>query len=161
MQTTTSPIIHTFPNIAPINTVEDGIRTGHYTDHYRHITNETVPLIAVEKPKTLSLVCFGRTIGETDYVALLKELDKQPCRNAPNYLLGLMTTTPEDKMPEELRNKYLIAAEPTKSSVFTGKFGPRCFLCVSRRGAGRELHLVYVGGFWGDHWAFVAEDLVP
>ena len=163
MQTATSPvIINSFPNINPVNTAEEGIRDGHYNKHYSFITNETVPIQPVKGPKNLHLVCFDRTIGETEYVELLRAEGKRPCRNAPAYLLGLMKEVPEDKMPEELRNKDLVAAEPdNKASAFTGRYGYRCFLCVGRDEASRELDLVSVGRRWYGYWAFLAEDLVP
>ncbi len=164
MQTATkSPFtIHSFPNINPVSTAEEGIRVGHYDNHYSFITNETVPLQKVAGAKNLHLVCFDRTIGETEYVELLRAEGKQPCRNAPQYLLGLMAAVPEDKMPTELRNKDLVAAEPDNaSSAFTGESGNRCFLYVDRHDGFRELFLIYVVREWSDGWAFLAEDLVP
>ena len=164
MQTATkksSAIVCSFPNVNPINTAETGISQGHYTDHYRFITNETVPVEPAKGPKNLHLVCFNRIVGETEYVERLRAEGKQPCKNAPAYLLGLMAAVPEDKMPVELRNKYIVAAEPdNKSSTFVAGFGFRCFLCVSRSGAYRGL-LLCVGRKWLDNWAFLAEDLVP
>ena len=163
MQTATSPvIINSFPNIQPVNTAETGIAQGHYTDHYRFITNETVPVEPAKGPKNLHLVCFDRTIGEMEYVELLRAEGKQPCRNGPAYLLGLMVAVPEDQMPVELRNKDLVAAEPdNKASVFTDGVGFRCFLYVNRDGARRELDLFGVGREWSGRWAFLAEDLAP
>ena len=163
MQTATSPvIINSFPNIQPVNTAETGIAQGHYTDHYRFITNETVPVEPAKGPKNLHLVCFDRTIGEMEYVELLRAEGKQPCRNGPAYLLGLMVAVPEDQMPAELRNKDLVAAEPdNKASAFADVSGRRCFLYVHRFGAYRELRLIGVNGEWGDGWPFLAEDLVP
>ncbi len=170
MQTATktkSPVIVcTFPNINPINpinTVEEGIAQGHYNDYYQHITNKTVPLQKVAGAKNLYLVCFGRTSGETDYVELLRAEGKQPCRNAPQYLLGLMAAVPEDKMPEELRNKDLVAAEPdNEASAFSGVRRDRCFLCVRRYGGDRLLYLALVDRRRGlDGCALLAEDLVP
>ena len=165
MQTTatkSSVTIHSFPNINPINTAEEGIAQGNYTDHYGFITDKTVPLQPVQGAKNLYLVCFNRTIGETECAELLRAEGKRPCQNAPQYLLGLMASVPEDKMPEELRNKHLVAAESdNKSSVFAGRSGDRCFLCVDRRDGGRGLRLTGVGGGWSGHWAFLADDLVP
>ena len=89
---------------------------------------------------------------------LLRAEGKQPCRNAPAYLAGLMAQVPEDQMPEELRNKDLVAAEP---AVFAGGSGRRCFLYVSRRDGCRGLSLTIVDGKWDARWAFLAEDLVP
>ena len=153
---------HSFPNINPVSTVKEGIRVGHYDDHYSFMTNETVPLQPVQGAKNLHLVCFDRTIGETEYVELLRTEGKRPCQNAPQYLLGLMAAVPEDKMPEELRNKNLVAAEPdNKSSAFAVRFGYRCFLCVFRRGGYRGLDLADVGRLWRGDFAFLAEDLVP
>ena len=144
MQTATSPvIINSFPNIQPVNTAETGIAQGHYTDHYRFITNETVPVEPAKGPKNLHLVCFDRTIGEMEYVELLRAEGKQPCRNGPAYLLGLMVAVPEDQMPVELRNKDLVAAEPdNKASAFAGRRGYRCFLYISRSEAHRGLILI-------------------
>ena len=160
--TKSSAIVCSFPNIQPINTAEEGIRVGHYDGHYSFITNETVPLQPVQGAKNLHLVFFNRTIGETECMELLRTEGKQPCRNGPQYLFGLMAHVPEDKMPAELRNKDLVAAEPdNKSSVFTGGSGHRCFLYVLRDGGYRRLGLASVGREWSDDWAFLAEDLVP
>ena len=158
--TKSSVIVCSFPNISPINTAEAGITQGHYDDHYSFITNETVPLQPVQGAKDLHLVCFDWTIGETGYVELLRADGKQPCRNSPQYLLGLMAQVPEERMPEELRNKDLVAAEPdNEASAFTDERGYRCFLCVGdRRGGYRLLNLVSVDRGWLDYWAFLAED---
>ena len=166
MQTTatkSSVTIHSFPNINPINTAEEGIAQGHHTGHYGFITDKTVPLQPVQGAKNLYLVCFNRTIGETECAELLRAEGKRPCQNAPQYLLGLMASVPEDKMPEELRNKDIVAAElDNKASVFSDRFGGRCFLYVFRDGGGyRRLNLASVGGRWSGSWAFLAEDLVP
>ena len=157
-----SALICTFPNINPVNTVETGIALGHYVDHYAFITNETVPVEPARDAKNLHLVCFDSTDDETEYVELLRAEGKQPCRNAPAYLLGLMATVPEDKMPEELRDKDLVAAEPdNRSSTFIDKNRDRCFLYVLRWGATRELDLIDVELKVEDGWALLAEDLVP
>jgi len=164
MQTVkTSTIVCSFLNINPINTVEEGIAQGHYTGHYQFITNKTVPLQPVQGGKNLYLVCFNRTIVLTDVVQLLRTVAKRPCRNAPQYLLGLMAQVPEDKMPDWFRNKYIIAAEPdNKSSVFTDERDHHCFLCIFRGvDGGRELSLASNGGFCDGGYAYLAEDLVP
>lgn len=153
---------HTFPSINPVCTAEEGIRVGHYDDHYSFITNETVPIQPVQGAKNLHLVCFNRTISGTEYVELLRAEGKRPCQNAPQYLLGLMAAVPENQMPVELRDKDLVAAEPgNKSSAFTNKNGNRCFLCVIRNGGCRGLGLTSVGGEWSGGWAFLVEDVVP
>lgn len=162
MQTATksSAIICSFPNVRPINAAEEGIRLGHYTDYYRFITNKTVRLQPVEGEKKLHVVCFNRTVGETEYIELLHAERKQPCKNGPNYLLGLMEKVPEERMPVELGNKDIVAALPDKtSSVFSDEVGSRCFLCADRFGANRKLNLTSIGRKWDDVWAFLAEDL--
>src|SRR3989344_9019247 len=108
MTTTTSVMVCTFKNVSPINTAEEGIRQGHYNDHYSFITDETVPLKSITGARNLHLVCFNRTVKETEYIALLRAEGKQPCRNGPNYLLGLMAQVPEDKMPEEFLSKDIV-----------------------------------------------------
>ncbi|MEK7208414.1 MAG: hypothetical protein AAB699_02585 [Patescibacteria group bacterium] len=93
---------------------------------------------------------------------LLLALGKQPCKDAPAYLLGLMAAVPEDKMPAELRNKHIVAAEPDKSSVFADGDGGRCFLCVGRYDDGfRRLNRMRVVGRWGGRCAFLTENLAP
>lgn len=155
-------VVCSFTNIHPINTVEEGIRQGHYNDYYRHITDQTVPLRPAAGAKTLHLVCFNRIVGETEFVELLRAEGKRPCQDAPNYKLGLMAQVPEEQMPEVLRNKDIVAAEPdNSSSVFTDEVGSRCFLYVLRYVADRGLSLTDVGRRWHDGWAFLAEDLVP
>ena len=161
MKTTSHAIVCLFPNVQPINSVGTGISRGHYTDHYDFITNGTVPLHTVKGAKNLYLVCPNRTIGETEYVELLRAVGKQPCRNAPQYLLGLMAKVPESEMPAELRNKKLVAAEPDNtSSVFVGKYGDPCFLGVDRGVGYRKLSFTKVGGGWAGPWVFLAEDFV-
>lgn len=134
---------------------------GHYNNHYDFITDKTVPLTPAKGAKALHLVCFNRMIGETEYVELLRPKGKRPCRHAPQYLLGLMAQVPEDKMPVELHNKDIVAAEPDIAfSVFADWDRRRCFLCVYRGGGLRRLHFAFVAGPWPDRWAVLAEDLV-
>ena len=151
----TSTIIK-FENIKPINTVEEGIRQGHYSDYYKFITDETVKLKPETGEKTIYTVGFNRTIGETEYIDLLRRESKKPC--TPNYMLGLMAQVREEKMPPKLRNKYIVAAEP--NSVFTDRRGFHCFLCVDRFDVYRRLSLSFVGRGWDDGYVFLAEDLV-
>ena len=158
--TKSTATICSFPNVSPVNTAEEGIRLGHYNDHYDYITDKTVPLTSVEGKKNLHVVCFNRTVGETEWVELLRAEGKQPCRHAPQYLLGLMVQVPEDQMPAELRNKDIVAEEQESSSVFTDESGDRGFLGVRRDGGNRELILTRVDGRWFDDDAFLAEDLV-
>ena len=161
MKTTESTVtICSFPNVSPVNTAEEGIRLGHYNDHYRYITDKTVPLKPVEGKKNLHVVCFNRLIGEKEWVELLRAEGKQPCRHAPQYLLGLMAQVPEGQMPAELHNKDIVAAEQESPSVFSDFYGRRCFLCVSRDDVGRGLSLASVDGEWFGFCAFLAEDLV-
>lgn len=156
-----SVIVHTFPDIQPINSVEEGIRQGHYTDHYFDITDETVPLKRVAGAKVLYVVCFNSTIEEAELAELLRAEGRQPCRNAPQYLLGLMKKVTEDKMPKEFHNKDLIAAEPdNEASVFCREVGVPCFLCVYRGAARRRLNLIRAGRKLYGHFACIAEDLV-
>src|SRR3989344_9107771 len=129
MKTTSPAIVCLFPNVQPINSVGTGISRGHYTDHYDFITNGTVPLHTVKGTKNLYLVCPNRTIDETECMELLRAVNKQPCRNAPQYMLGLMAKVPEYKMPAELRNKKLVAAGPGNNcSVVVGLYSDPGFL---------------------------------
>jgi hypothetical protein len=164
MQTTekSSVIVCSFSNINPINTVAEAIERGHYDSHDPFITDETVPFAPAKDPKNLHLVCFNRVIRGTKYVELLLAEGKQPCRNAPAYLAGLMAQVPEDQMPAELRHKDLVAAEPDNtSSTFAGEGGDRCFLYVRRSGGNRRLSLMFVDREWSGDLAFLVEDLVP
>jgi len=70
-----SVIVCTFPNISPINTVEEGIKRGHNTNYYRFINNKTVRIAPAEGPKNLYIVCFDRIIGETEYSVLKSKSD--------------------------------------------------------------------------------------
>lgn len=157
-------LVFTFPDINPINNIEKGIEHGHYTCHYCIITDKAVPLQSAQGAKNLHLVCFSRAIMKMEYIELLRAEGKQPCRNSPNYLLGLMARVSEGGMPEGLCSKSLVAVEPDNESSFfpTGfKRSRNCFLCVVRRGVVRELSLFYVGSEWDwdESLAFLAEDL--
>jgi hypothetical protein len=154
-------VICSFPGISPISTVSEGIRLGRYIDHYRFITDKTVPLQSVTRAKNLHIVCFNRTIGEPEYVELLRAEDLRPCQDAPQYLLGLMAAVSQERMPGELRIKNLVAAEPdNESSFFADGFGGRCFLGVDWCVGGYSLCLVRVGK-WDFFQALLAEYLVP
>lgn len=145
--------------VTPINNVDEGYKTGHYNEKYDHITTETIPVKQLEGQKRVYLVPFNETIGENDYVVRLAEHGLKPCVDCPNYLLGLMKQVPESEMPEELGNKYFVAAEPDNpSSVFFGKHGDRCFLGVRRDGSNRDLVVVGAENEWDDCWAFLAEE---
>lgn len=143
--------------VKPINNVEEGIKQGNYTSHYDYIIEKTVPLKEVTEEKEITLVCFNRTIGETEYIELLKQEGLKPCEDAPNYLLGLMAQYKESDLLEEFKNKDIIAANV--SSVFTDEFGHPCFLYVYRHGRDRGLVLARVGRGWFDDCVFLAESL--
>lgn len=152
--------IFSFPNISPICNIKEGLRLGQYARYYKHITRKTVPLTPVTGAKNLHIVCFNRTICDEEYIALLRAEGKQPCQNAPQYLLGLMSVVQEDRMPSELQNIDLVAAEQCNDpSVFEDHFDLRCFLGVVRQHTHRELTMVRVNGAWRASWAFLAEDL--
>lgn len=158
MKTTTT--VCSFPNISPICNIKDGLRRGQYASLYNHITGKTVPLTKLTVEKKLHIVLFNRTIGDEEYIVLLRAEGKQPCQNAPQYLLGLMSVVPEDKMPPELQNIDFVAAEQCNaSSVFEDHFDLRCFLGVVRYHPHRKLTMVRVNGVWRSSWAFLAEDL--
>ena len=152
-----------FPSwmVEPMDDVEKALKQGHYTDHYGFITNKTVKLPKAEGKKRLYVVPFYRNIGEKEYATLLAEHNLKPCKNGPSYLAGLMAQVPESEMPEELKGKYIVAAEPdNKNSVFQDECGFRCFLFVLRHGgAHRLLGLAFIDfGDWGGFWAFLAEE---
>ena len=173
--------ICSFPQICPINNVEEGIAKGNYNAHLPFVT--TVLLERVQGTKKLYLVCFNREIRCTEYVGLLRAEGKQPCRNASQYLLGLMAQVPEDQIPRVFQEKDIIAAEPggahlvcTLSSSLSDIV--YFFLCVSRYDGCRTLvgidaedtrlkrhpERIMVGETeeetWRDNLAFLAEDLL-
>ncbi|OHA26757.1 MAG: hypothetical protein A3C06_01265 [Candidatus Taylorbacteria bacterium RIFCSPHIGHO2_02_FULL_46_13] len=165
MQTETQSVIRicSFPNIRPINSIEEGLRLGNCRRSYPFITDESVPLPQVKGEKALHLVYFRRTVRADEYGELLQAEGKQPCRNAPNYLLGFISQVPEDKMPKELRNKTIVAAGLDTSSRVYNEHGIQHFLCVARFGdQHRTLQFTDTHILWrSGSWIFLAEDLVP
>jgi hypothetical protein len=158
-------IICPFPIVIPVNTIEEGIRLGHFTSYDPFITKATVVLRSVAGEKTIYAVCFNRTIGNRDYLELLRQIKKSFCRYAPNFLLGLMEQVPEDLMPSELRGKHIVAAEPDlPSSCFANESGESSYVYANRRDSVRELLLIGTDegkaeGEWPENIAFLAEDL--
>jgi len=155
-----------FFGIRPINFFEEGVelggyaKFGGYVGYFRYLTNETAPMGLVEGEKNLYLVGFNRSVGETEYISLLKAEGKRPCKNAINYTLGLMAQVPENKMPEKLHNKDIVAAEPNNGSTIFIKNNGNYFLYVPRVNESRIIIITGTSGWWPDYIAFVAEDLV-
>ena len=155
-------IICPFPNVRPINNLREGIRLGHYSDCLG--VDADAELQPAQGEKNLYVVCFSRTIGKAEYPELLRRIRKQSCGDAPIYLLGLMSGWTEDRMPEELRDKDIIAAEPKESSVFIDPSGKNYFLFVHRYHTQhilpeRILNHRVVDEEWYSLQAFLAEDL--
>ena len=100
--------------VKPINSIKEAIKKGHYTWTYDWITDENVPLKKLTKEKEVYVVSFDRTVGETEYLDLLKQEGLKPVE--PNYLLGLQAQY-NDELPE----KWIVAP----SSVFTDGLGGR------------------------------------
>ncbi|MDD4900865.1 MAG: hypothetical protein PHS62_01980 [Patescibacteria group bacterium] len=161
MPTTSDLVVREFFDIPPVNTIET-IETGGYHTYHPQNIGQIVALETAQGAKNLYLVCFGRPIREAESTGLLQELSMQHCRQAPNYLLGLMAQVREGDMPEELRCKSLVAAEPDNvRAIFKDPSGSSSFLCVYRDGQGRALCLATILGpqsRWPKDWAFLAEN---
>ncbi len=155
-----------FPSwtVSPVNDLEEGINTGHYTGYCPNLAKKPIILQQVEGEKQVYLVLFNEMIGENEYTARLAEYGFKPCKNGPNYLLSLMKQVTESEMPEELWGKHIVAAENNLSSVFLDRRKVRSFLYVDRESPtpespSRELHLATIEGGWDDEWVFLAEEM--
>lgn len=142
-------------------TVDDTVKNGNYTGHYSYLKNkvnakifENWPKDLPEKEIFLGLVPKGETIpkgGAKQYWAergydVMSEY-------ADAYLHQLMCDIPEDRMPAELKDKYIVAY--TDKPSFRVVDGDACRLWVYRNDADRELSLVFENDGWSDRWAFV------
>ncbi|MDO8668023.1 MAG: hypothetical protein Q7K35_02900 [bacterium] len=157
-----STIVHSFPDIKPINFVEEAIKLNGYASHYSFISNETVPLQPAHGEKRLHFVCFDRTIKLKQSEGILRAERMRLCKDAPNFLLGFAAQVPETRLPAEFRGKHLVAIVAERSRTFPSKNGDnRCFLYIDRSEACRRLGLVVVDDLLYDIWALVAEDLPP
>lgn len=137
--------------VTPINSVED-VRSD-YSWVYSNITENTVPLEKETGEREVRIMKYDKAMTTEEILADMKEKGLKPA--SPNALLGFYKQYPD------VLEKYqwLVAA----SSVFRDEGGGRCFLDVGRRGDGRGLRLVSVGGDWfaGFDWLFLAEPLEP
>ncbi len=161
---TANYIISSFYNISPINTVEEGISRGRFQDQDPFIDNQTVPLWPAAGEKTVHVVCFNKETGNCEYPELLWQIRMRPCRDAPNYFLGLMAQWPEDQMAStQLSNTHIVAAEPDGlAASFYNSEGDNCYLYANRRGLVRGLFLMdKEGAKWPENFGFLAEDLAP
>lgn len=144
--------------ITPCNNLSEAIKKGGYDGGvYDHITEQTVPLTPAEGAKRVYFLPVKRNVDIGQEEAYVNEFGLTLCKNAPNYLLGAMVQLSEDKLPDSLKGKDLVAAD---SSVFRDKNGDRCFLYAFRSAGWRSLGLVDLG-YWGwgigNYWVFLAE----
>ncbi len=155
----------TFPNICPISSLNEGISKGHYTGvDGIDISRRRVRLSPIDKRggKKIHIICFPLSSSELWYIPQIESLiaanGKRFCKNAPHYLLGLMATLPEEKMPSVLAFKSILGAEPDNpASIWPNRYGLPSFLCIRRYGD-RRAGLAVVGGMWTSGYAFLTED---
>lgn len=154
----------TFPSwvVEPMTSIEEAIKLGQYTNHYKFITNETVQLPTAKGKKQVFAVPLAKDENGPGVMERLKQCGLKLCVNAPSYLAGLMASVPESEMPAELNGTSFVAAEPNNtSSVIAGKFGDSYFLYVGRETGGkarRRLHLLSVDDKeWRGNLALLAE----
>lgn len=144
--------------VEPINTIEEGIHKGFYTGYNQNI----VPRIKLPKiniPKSICIIAFLESILVTDLEFRLRSLGLKPCKNAPNYLLGLMAQVPETSMSPTLFNLDIVAVEFQTYSIFSYYDLPS-FLCISRGIAHRSPGLLTVNSsFLSKRRAFLVEKI--
>ena|SRR3989344_3550548 len=127
--------------VSPINNIKIGMKKGKYTAISNYISKKTVPLAKAQGKKQVYLIPFnGITIDTSEYYDYLKKLCFKFCKNAPNYLLGLMAETSEDELVKEIKqNQTIVAAEDRRKSIFTNDEGDKSFLAVFESGNYRKL----------------------
>ncbi|MEO5646074.1 MAG: hypothetical protein ABIO57_03350 [Candidatus Paceibacterota bacterium] len=147
--------------VDPINNIALAIEKGNYDSVYDWISDDhdRIPLLEAAGAKRIYFVPVTENVDSGDEEAYVNKFGLTLCKSAPNYLTGAMAAVPENKLPAELAGKDFVAAENAESSVFQGKDGRRCFLCVSRDDGRRRLSLVVVDGHWfaDVDWMFLAE----
>lgn len=95
--------------------------------------------------------------SERNKTAFLSKHGLKPCLNGPSYLMGLMVKIPKGEMPEEIRDKFIVAAEPDNpSSIFLDEYGRKCFLYTHNNLRYRLLIDINFDLF-DDMWALLAE----
>ena len=123
------------------------------------ITSGAVRLKKVEGGlKRIYVVFSEETVNSMGYIPLLESLGLIPCINAPHYLLGLMNSVPEEQMPEMLKDKSIVAAEPDNpDSMFRRNGDGLCFLGVYRKLLHREFRLTVTNRPWPNIFAFLGQ----
>lgn len=145
--------------VTPVNDLEAGIAGGRYYNIGVAFKERTVQLpVAPTNPKKVDIITPDSNLNGLDYLQLFRQLKKKPCDFAPNYLLGLMVFYQENQLPGEMLGLNIVASGPD-NCVFYTKGGLPSFMYVNRIPQGlRKLNIVPIGGFWGTHCSFLAED---
>lgn len=148
--------------VEPINNLKEGIDKGHYTSVYDWISNDhsRIPLTETTGGKRIYFVPVTENVNTGEEEAYVNKFGLTLCKKAPNYLLGAMSALPENKLPENLKGKDIVAAENEAASVFQARRGRRCFLHAHRSGDRRLLALVSAGIWYAvavRGWVFLAE----
>ncbi len=144
---------------SPIDDIEEGKKLGKYDWIYDWITPEHTPLQKAEGEKTIYFVPVDEDVESGKETEFLAKHGMKLVENSPNYLLGAMAKLSKSDLPENLKNKDLVAM--SAASVFQDESGDRCFLYVSLDGGRRRLGFVRLDGGWyaGRGWVFLAEPL--
>jgi hypothetical protein len=152
-------------NMGPVKpagskTVKDAVKNGHYTDHYSYLEDEKNAKIMANWPKDLpereifiGLVPSGEVVPKGGVQEYWAQRGYQIPQHADVYLHQLMCNVPEEKMPAELKDKYLVAYTDTPN--FRDGFGRGCRLAVNRDDSRRKLDLTFERGDWSGGWGFM------
>ncbi len=148
--------------VHPINNLKEGIEQGRYNGGVYDWIKEDysrVPLVETKGAKRVYFVPVTENVTMGEEEAYVEKFGLTLCKNAPNYLLGVMAQLKESDLPGSLFRKDIVATENTDASVFRDKSGVRCFLGTYRHDGGRGLDLVGLDGGWdvGRDWVFLAE----
>ena len=149
--------------VTPINTFSEGRIAGHYSDP-QVSSFDSIPLVKGLKPKKIYLVPVDRVVpvgGEAEY---LKTFGLAPCKNAPNYLLGLMADVQNGviDISSLTQGETSFAALNGTVPIVEDQKGNPHFLSVVYNGIGQHwLALVFVTGKWKPEskWIFLAEEI--
>lgn len=141
-------------------TVQEAVKAGRYDDHYRYLENEVNAKIFANWPKDLpereifiGLIPDGEFIPKRGVEEYWAERGYYIPEHADAYLQQLMCDIPENKMPTQLSDKYLVAYTPEAS--FRDEDGAPCCLFVFRNGGRRRLYMVFGHDDWYGRWGFI------
>jgi hypothetical protein len=124
----------------PICSWKKGVAFGDYT----HVV-ETVYNLTLGRARGSKKLYFVPGLAPVDAgkeEAYVNTFGLTLCKNAPEYLLGLLATTPEKKLLKLIGDSDILAFGPT----FLGSSGDECILRIIRQKGKREMSAILKHG---------------